>query len=60
MKKLFLFLFATCFLALSAYADRTISGRVLDSASDEPLIGATIQPVGSTNGTATDFDGAFW
>ena len=59
MKKLFLFLFATCFLALSAYADRTISGRVLDSASDEPLIGATIQPVGSTNGTATDFDGAF-
>ena len=59
MKKVFLLLFAMCFMALSAYADRTISGRVLDAANDEPLIGATVQGVGVNQGTATDVDGHF-
>ena len=59
MKKLFLLLFAMCFMALSAYADRTISGQVVDAANGEPLIGATIQGEGVNQGTATDVDGHF-
>lgn len=59
MKKLFLLLIATCFMAVSAYADRTISGQVLDAANGDPLIGATVQAVGGTQGTATDFNGNF-
>jgi TonB-linked SusC/RagA family outer membrane protein len=59
MKKLFLLLFATCFMALSAYADRTVSGQVLDAVSGEPLLGATVQGEGVNRGTATDLDGHF-
>ena len=59
MKKVFLLLFAMCFMALSAYADRTISGQVLDAANGEPLIGATVQGEGVNQGTATDVDGRF-
>lgn len=59
MKKVFLLLFAMCFMALSAYADRTISGQVLDAVSGEPLIGATVQGEGVNRGTATDLDGHF-
>ena len=59
MKKLFLLLFAMCFMALSAYADRTISGQVLDAATGDPLIGATIQGEGVNHGTATDVNGHF-
>ena len=59
MKKLFLLLFAMCFMALSAYADRTISGQVVDAANGEPLIGATIQGEGVNHGTATDVNGNF-
>ncbi|MEE3499565.1 MAG: carboxypeptidase-like regulatory domain-containing protein, partial [Ruminococcus bromii] len=59
MKKLFLLMFAMCFMALSAYADRTISGQVLDAATGDPLIGATIQGEGVNHGTATDVDGHF-
>ena len=59
MKKLFLLLFAMCFMALSAYADRTISGQVVDAVTGEPLIGATIQGEGVNQGTATDVNGHF-
>ena len=59
MKKLFLLLIATCFMAVSAYADRSISGQVLDAANGEPLIGATVQAVGGPQGTATDLNGVF-
>ena len=59
MKKIVLLLIATCMVALSAYADRTIHGQVLDEANGEPLIGATVQGVGVNQGTATDIDGHF-
>ena len=59
MKKLFLLLFAMCFMALSAYADRTISGQVVDAATGEPLIGATIHGEGVNQGTAPDVNGNF-
>ncbi len=50
-----------CFvLTQSAFAQtRSISGSVLDSESNEPLIGATILVKGTTNGTVTDFDGNY-
>ncbi len=37
----------------------TISGTVVDAENDEPLIGASVQPVGSSVGVATDIDGHF-
>ena len=36
-----------------------ISGTVLEEASGEPIIGASILQVGTTNGVITDFDGNF-
>lgn len=44
---------------LSAYAQSTVSGTVLEAATGEPVIGANIIAVGTTNGTITDFDGNF-
>ena len=40
-------------------AQETISGKVVDSDSKEPLIGANIVFVGTETGTATDIDGNF-
>lgn len=40
-------------------AQRTVSGTVLDSDNDEPLIGATVLVSGTSSGTITDFDGNF-
>ncbi|WP_421827564.1 TonB-dependent receptor [Larkinella sp.] len=37
----------------------TISGKVLDSKTNEPLIGATVSIKGTTNGSATDANGEF-
>lgn len=59
MKKLVLLTFAMCFMALSAYADLTIRGHVIDADNGEPLIGATIQGEGVSQSTATDVDGRF-
>ncbi len=46
-------------LAVSADAQRTVSGVVTDAESGEPLIGATVVPQGSTQGTITDIDGSY-
>ena len=60
MKKLFLLLAAIVTFALSASAqNRTYTGTVLSSSDDEPLIGATVTPVGGGQGVITDVDGAF-
>ena len=37
----------------------TYHGTVLDAANNEPLIGATVMPVGGGQGTAADVDGKF-
>lgn len=60
MRKLFLLLMAVlaCTWSLPALA-RTVKGTVLDAANNEPLIGATIMPVGGGQGTAADIDGNF-
>lgn len=49
-------------LAAGLYAssqNQVISGRVVFSEDDEPLIGATVLPVGQGQGTITDADGLF-
>ncbi len=45
-------------LTTSLYAF-TVSGVVIDQATDEPIIGASVLEKGTTNGTITDFDGNF-
>lgn len=60
MKKLFLLLTALLCLALTSVAQTmSISGVVIDGATDEPLLGATVLPLGAGQGVATDIDGHF-
>lgn len=53
----------TLFLALMAISNglfaQSISGKVMDAESNEPVIGATIMEVGTTNGVITDAEGKF-
>lgn len=42
-----------------AFAQTAVTGNVVDAASGEPIIGASVLEVGTTNGTITDFDGNF-
>ena len=41
------------------YAQVTATGVVVDAATGEPIIGASVLEVGTSNGTITDFDGNF-
>lgn len=60
MKKLFLLLTAIMTISLCGFAqDRVVKGVVVDSETDEPLIGATVMPMGGGTGGATDIDGQF-
>lgn len=45
--------------AVAMAQTRTVSGTVMSAADDEPLPGATVQPVGGGVGAATDIDGNF-
>lgn len=60
MRKLFLILMTlmACTWGLQAQT-RTYHGTVVDAVNDEPLIGATVLPIGGGQGTATDIDGNF-
>ena len=42
-----------------AFAQRTITGKITDEATGEPLIGANILVIGTSSGTATDIDGMY-
>ncbi|MCM1029633.1 MAG: SusC/RagA family TonB-linked outer membrane protein [Pseudoflavonifractor sp.] len=60
MKKLFLFMLTVIISALSVAAqNRTVTGTVVYASDGEPLIGATVTPVGGGNATATNFEGKF-
>ncbi|MEZ3590646.1 MAG: SusC/RagA family TonB-linked outer membrane protein [Muribaculaceae bacterium] len=60
MKKLFLIFLAVTSLAVCAVAQtRTVKGVVLYQGDDDPLVGATIMPVGGGTPTATDIEGRF-
>lgn len=51
---------AVILMSFSAYAQSlTVTGQVLSADDDSPLPGATILPVGSGKGVATDLDGNF-
>ena len=61
MKKFSHFL---CFVVLTclttfAYAQTTITGKIIDSDMSSPLPGANIVVKGTTNGATTNFDGEF-
>lgn len=57
MKKLFTLL-TLSLLSLAAWADKQISGIVVDE-SGEPVIGATIQVPNTNKGTISDYEGEF-
>ena len=66
MKKTNMNMFRTISLAfmlmmgtVAAMAQITARGTVTDAADGEPIIGASVLEVGTTNGTITDFDGNF-
>ena len=58
MKKNLLVSFALMLLAFSGWAQRSVSGTVLDEGG-LPLPGATVIEKGTSNGVSTDFDGNF-
>lgn len=59
MKKDILLLMLCLFCSIGAMAQtKTITGVVSDAAG-EPIIGASVVEVGTTNGTITDIDGKF-
>lgn len=57
MKKIFTLLFLAA-LSIGLYAEQQVSGVVVDS-KGEPVIGASIQAKGTTQGTISDYDGKF-
>jgi len=62
MKKVFyssLFLVIMSFWTLGAIAQGTVTGKVIDSETNEALIGASIVEDGTTNGTVTNSEGRF-
>jgi TonB-linked SusC/RagA family outer membrane protein len=57
MKKFLALMFLVA-LSMGIYADQQVSGVVVDGNGD-PVIGASIQAQGSTQGTISDYDGKF-
>ena len=45
--------------SVAAFAQLAVQGTVVDAANGEPVIGASILEIGTTNGTITDWDGNF-
>ena len=58
MRKTFFTWLLMVVLAVPVMA-RPASGVVIDQATGEPIIGASVLEKGTTNGTITDFDGNF-
>ena len=60
MKRIVFFLTALfAFTLASVAANRTVHGIVVSADDGEPLVGATVMGVGTTDGTATNIDGQF-
>ena len=60
MKKLFSLLMTVALAVAVAFAqNRTVTGTVVSAADDEPLSGATVQPVGGGTGVSAVIDGNF-
>lgn len=58
MKK-FYFLFIAFLLALPSFAQQNISGVVISSEDNEPIIGASVMIKGTSRGVSTNLDGQF-
>lgn len=56
--KTFYFLITGILISISAFSQGTVTGEVKNNAQ-EPLIGATIQVIGKSNGAVTKTDGSF-
>lgn len=59
MKKLFLLFLTVAWVTIAAAQTRTVTGTVVYEGDDEPLVGATVLPVGGGQGTATNLEGEF-
>lgn len=59
MKRLFSFMMVMFLISMSALASKTVTGRVVSASDNEPLIGASVQAIGSNQGTGTDVNGEF-
>lgn len=60
MRRILLFIFTfTLLSAVFIYAQRTVSGTILDGDTGEGLPGVTIQIKGTTTGASTDINGNF-
>lgn len=60
MRKLITFLFVLLTVSVGAMAQtKTIHGTVVDALNNDPLVGATVMPIGGGQGVATDSDGKF-
>ena len=58
MKRQLLFLIAL-FTGGLLYAQTTVSGKVTDTKTQQPIPGVNVKVLGKTSGTSTDFDGNF-
>ncbi|UII21218.1 SusC/RagA family TonB-linked outer membrane protein [Fulvivirga ligni] len=60
LKKVPIALLLMTMLITAGYAqEATITGRITDGDSDDPLVGATVLEKGTTNGTITDINGNY-
>ena len=59
MKKLFLLLFALLSVVAVSAQTKTVKGQVVFAGDNEPLVGATVVPVGGGSPVATDYNGEF-
>ena len=57
--KRFQAIFFSLLLAVSAFAEINVKGKVIDADGAEPLIGVSVLVKGTSTGTVTDFDGNF-
>jgi outer membrane cobalamin receptor len=58
MKKPIVLLICWC-VTIMSFGQSTLKGRIVDSKSNEPIIGAAISIKGTTTGAASDLDGNF-
>lgn len=59
LKHFLLFAVLVVLGTVTAVAQATLKGKIVDAESNEPLIGATVSVKGSTEGSVTDIDGVF-
>ena len=59
MKKLFFLLLTVATVTIASAQTRTVTGKVVYAADDEPMIGASVMPIGGGMGTSTNLEGEF-